>query len=62
MRNSYYYQYELIEIPFIDDSAFCSMIDYYKYLKCPKCKESGLYCITHRKEVEQILENEQANS
>jgi hypothetical protein len=32
------------------------MIDFYKYLKCPNCKESGLYCPTHRKEVEKILE------
>ena len=31
------------------------MIDYYKYLKCPDCIESGLYCSTHRKEVERIL-------
>jgi len=39
------------------------MIDYYKYLKCPKCKESGLYCNVHRKEVEIILEkDEQVNS
>ena len=30
-------------------------IDFYKYLKCPKCVESGLYCKVHRVEVENIL-------
>lgn len=62
MRNSYHYKYESIEIPFIVDWRFFSMIDYYKYLKCPYCKESGLYCSAHRKEVEKILEKEQTNS
>jgi len=62
MRNSYFYWYETIEISFIDDLGFYSMIDYYKYLKCPKCKESGLYCYPHRKEVDKILEKEEINS
>ena len=31
------------------------MIDYYKYLKCPECKDTGLYCKPHRIEVEEIL-------
>ncbi|MCV0391980.1 MAG: hypothetical protein K5790_01660 [Nitrosopumilus sp.] len=62
MRNSYFCWYESIEIPFIDDFVFYSMINYYKYLKCPKCKESGLYCAVHRNEVEQMLEKEQVNS
>jgi len=31
------------------------VIDYYKYLQCPKCKESGLYCKPHRLEVDNIL-------
>ena len=30
-------------------------IDFYKYLNCPNCKKSGLYCQKHRVEVEQIL-------
>ena len=30
-------------------------IDFYKYLKCPDCKDVGLYCEPHRKEVEKIL-------
>jgi len=33
------------------------MIDYYKYLKCQECKDSGLYCKTHRIEVDTILNN-----
>ena len=37
------------------------MIDYEKYLKCQDCKDSGLYCKKHRKEVEAILQ-EQSNS
>jgi len=35
------------------------MIDYYKYLKCQACKDSGLYCPPHRKEVEEILKVKQ---
>jgi|SaaInlV_135m_DNA_2_1039731.scaffolds.fasta_scaffold197128_1 hypothetical protein len=31
------------------------MIDYYKYLKCQECKDSGLYCKSHRIEVDAIL-------
>ncbi len=30
-------------------------IDFDKYLNCPYCKKSGLYCPEHRSEVEQIL-------
>lgn len=37
------------------------MIDYYKYLKCPDCKDSGLYCKSHRDEVEKILEQQVNN-
>lgn len=33
-------------------------IDYYKYLKCPDCVDSGLYCKAHRIEVEQILNSD----
>jgi len=31
------------------------MIDFYKYLECPACQESGLYCKKHKNEVEKIL-------
>lgn len=31
------------------------MIDYDKYLQCPKCKESKLYCDLHKIEVDKIL-------
>ena len=31
------------------------MIDFYKYLKCPECRDCGLYCSEHREEVEKIL-------
>jgi len=34
------------------------MVDFYKYLKCTSCKLSGLYCPTHREEVEKLLEEE----
>ncbi len=32
------------------------MIDYNKYLQCPKCKESKLYCDLHKLEVDKILD------
>lgn len=35
------------------------MIDFIKYLNCPACKESGLYCLRHRIEVEKILRETQ---
>jgi len=31
-------------------------IEFTKYLNCPDCRESGLYCPQHRIEVEKILE------
>ncbi len=31
------------------------VIDYDKYLQCPKCKESRLYCNLHKIEVDKIL-------
>jgi hypothetical protein len=31
------------------------MIDFSKYLDCPDCKDSGVYCDEHRIEVEKIL-------
>ena len=37
------------------------MINFYKYLKCPDCKDVGLYCKLHRKEVESILHNQTQN-
>ena len=39
-----------------DDDHIFETINYYKYLKCPGCIESGLYCQPHRMEVEEILE------
>ena len=30
--------------------------DFYKYLKCPACREQELYCPTHRAEVEKMLD------
>ena len=32
------------------------MIEFHKYLNCPDCRASGLYCPQHRIEVEKILE------
>jgi len=34
---------------------YSKMINFYKYLKCPDCQESGLYCKKHKGEVEKIL-------
>ncbi len=31
------------------------MIDFTKYLQCPDCRASGLYCVKHREEVEKKL-------
>jgi len=41
-----------------DPGNYLELIDFYKYLNCPLCRETGLYCPTHRAEVENILENE----
>jgi len=35
--------------------------NFYKYLKCPACQESGLYCKEHKKEVEKILAENELN-
>ena len=37
-----------------------SMIDYYKYLRCPECVKVGLYCKPHKIEVEQLLVKEKS--
>jgi len=37
------------------DFEIFNMIDFNKYLSCPDCRESGLYCPKHRIEVEEIL-------
>jgi hypothetical protein len=34
------------------------MLDFRKYLNCPKCKQSPPYCLEHRKEVDAILADE----
>lgn len=31
------------------------MINFYKYLNCPKCREVEFYCPKHKREVEEIL-------
>lgn len=36
------------------------MVDFYKYLNCPDCREAGLYCPEHKKEVEEQLEIERS--
>ncbi len=38
-------------------SEYDYVIDYDKYLQCPKCKESKLYCDLHKREVDKILNN-----
>ncbi len=47
--------YEFVERTLNDKNLGASLIDYYKYLNCKDCKESGLYCPKHRTEVEKIL-------
>jgi len=37
------------------------MDDYSKYLHCPDCQESGLYCSKHRIEVEAALRKRELN-
>ena len=39
----------------ISDDFWSQVVLYSKYLKCSACKESGLYCKKHRKEVENDL-------
>jgi len=34
------------------------MINFYKYLNCDACRETGLYCVEHRVEVTKMLESE----
>ncbi|MDH5569704.1 MAG: hypothetical protein OEX98_07955 [Nitrosopumilus sp.] len=36
-------------------------MDYSKYLHCPNCQESGLYCSKHRREVEAALRKRELN-
>ena len=36
-------------------SEYDYVIDYDKYLQCPKCKETKLYCDLHKLEVDKIL-------
>lgn len=46
----------------MDDFRIClDLINYIKYLNCPDCKDSGLYCREHRIEVEKILEEVESN-
>lgn len=39
----------------INSKEDSNLIDYEKYLRCPDCKKSGLYCSKHKAEVEKIL-------
>ena len=48
--------YELVERSIMNDLRILPiMIDFSKYLNCPDCKDSGVYCSEHRVEVEKIL-------
>ncbi len=44
-----------------DFRIFLDLINFIKYLNCPDCKDSGLYCSEHRIEVEKILEKVESN-
>lgn len=49
-------QYKTVEGSKSNEISFLlDMIDFYKYLKCPECRDSGLYCKEHKSEVERIL-------
>ena len=37
------------------------VIDFYKYLNCPNCKELEFFCTTHKIEVDKII-NQSQNS
>lgn len=40
------------------DSEPIDKIEFTKYLNCPDCIASGLYCEKHKKEVEEALVND----
>jgi len=50
-------RYDSVERSIMNDFRNClDLINFIKYLNCPNCKDSGLYCTEHRIEVEKILE------
>ena len=54
--------YHLVERSIITSYRFClELIDFIKYLNCPDCIESGLYCSKHKVEVEKILQETENN-
>jgi len=38
------------------------MLDFRKYLNCPECRQRPPYCAKHRKEVEAMLADSNADS
>ena len=55
-------RYDLVERSIMKDFRIClDLINFIKYLNCPDCKDSGLYCTEHRIEVEKILEELKSN-
>ena len=38
------------------------VIDYDKYLNCPDCKDVQFYCTPHKKEVDEILNQNQKST
>ncbi len=59
---SSYARYDLVERSIMNDFRIClDLINFIKYLNCPDCKDSGLYCREHRIEVEKILEEVESN-
>jgi len=59
---SIYARYDLVERSIMNDFRIClDLINFIKYLNCPDCKDSGLYCTEHRIEVEKILEDIESN-
>jgi hypothetical protein len=55
-------RYDSVERSIMNDfRIFLDLINFIKYLNCPDCKDSGLYCREHRIEVEKILEEVESN-
>jgi len=55
-------KYDSVERSIMNDfRIFLDLINFIKYLNCPDCKDSGLYCREHRIEVEKILEKVESN-
>lgn len=55
-------KHDSVERSIMNDFRIClDLINFIKYLNCPDCKDSGLYCREHRIEVEKILEEVESN-